>query len=123
MSTLPIEVRYCAHCGLELVRKRRPNGKLESLSEFALRRYCGHACANALGVGARRVVPFPVSDRLTVAAAYRLASEQCPGACPIECGFIGYLADNECEHGRLPTDGGDPCGCWGEVIEAHEEAA
>jgi hypothetical protein len=23
------------------------------------------------------------------------------------------FADDECEHGRLPTDGGEPCGCWG----------
>jgi hypothetical protein len=34
------------------------------------------------------------------------------GSCPIESGFIGGLADNECKHGRLPTDNTAPCGCW-----------
>lgn len=36
------------------------------------------------------------------------------GGCPIELGVVGNLADNECEHGRLPGDPGVRCGCWGE---------
>ena len=34
------------------------------------------------------------------------------GACPIEAGVIGRLADHECRHGRLPGDRTAPCGCW-----------
>lgn len=35
-----------------------------------------------------------------------------PSYCPIEAGIVGNLADNECAHGRLPTDTTPPCGCW-----------
>jgi hypothetical protein len=34
------------------------------------------------------------------------------GSCPIESGYIGKIADNECSHGRLPGDRTRPCGCW-----------
>jgi hypothetical protein len=34
------------------------------------------------------------------------------GACPIEAGTLGRLADHECPHGRLPFDGTAACGCW-----------
>lgn len=34
------------------------------------------------------------------------------GACPIEVGEIGNLADNECEHGRLAGDRTPACGCF-----------
>lgn len=34
------------------------------------------------------------------------------GACPIEAGTFGRLADNECGHGRLPFDSTEPCGCF-----------
>jgi hypothetical protein len=48
------------------------------------------------------------------AAAYRAAMELTGGACPIEAGVLGYLADHECRHGRLPGAAGPPCGCWPE---------
>lgn len=35
------------------------------------------------------------------------------GVCPLESGMMGQLADHECEHGRLPGDSTEPCGCWG----------
>ena len=34
------------------------------------------------------------------------------GACPIEAGLLGQLADHECAHGRLPGDRTPKCGCW-----------
>jgi hypothetical protein len=34
------------------------------------------------------------------------------GACPIEAGLLGRLADHECAHGRLPGDHTPKCGCW-----------
>jgi hypothetical protein len=46
------------------------------------------------------------------AAAYRAAMAFTGGTCPIEAGVIGYLADHECRHGRLPGDAGPPCSCW-----------
>lgn len=45
-------------------------------------------------------------------ATYRRA-EKAAGGCPIEAGLLLRLADNECEHGRLPGDRTEPCGCWG----------
>jgi hypothetical protein len=50
----------------------------------------------------------------SLAAAYRAAMQLTGGACPIEAGVIGYLADHECRHGRLPGDADPPCGCWPE---------
>lgn len=38
------------------------------------------------------------------------------GGCAIETGHIGALADNECEHERLPTDTTPPCGCWPQEV-------
>lgn len=38
------------------------------------------------------------------------------GACPIELGAIGALADNECRHDRLPSDPTPPCGCWPQEV-------
>lgn len=43
---------------------------------------------------------------------YRAAAKVSGGACPIECGTFGRLADNECRHGRLDGDRSTPCGCW-----------
>ena len=40
--------------------------------------------------------------------------EQRYRCCPVEAGFIGDLADHECQHGRLPGDKGPSCGCWPE---------
>ena len=37
---------------------------------------------------------------------------QAGGACPIEAGLLGRLADHECAHGRLPGDRTPKCGCW-----------
>lgn len=34
------------------------------------------------------------------------------GSCPIETGVVGNLADTECEHGFLPSDGKRTCDCW-----------
>jgi hypothetical protein len=34
------------------------------------------------------------------------------GACAIEAGLLGRLADHECAHGRLPGDRTPKCGCW-----------
>jgi hypothetical protein len=50
------------------------------------------------------------------AAAYR-AAMQLTGACPIEAGVLGYLADHECRHGRLPDSASPPCGCWPEETD------
>lgn len=47
--------------------------------------------------------PFP--------ARYRAAMRHA-GACPIEAGVLGRLADHECAHGRLPGDHSPKCGCW-----------
>lgn len=52
------------------------------------------------------------------------AAEKIAGACPLESGLIGALADNECEHGRLPTDTTRRCGCWreeGAVLKVIQE--
>ena len=43
---------------------------------------------------------------------YRAAALQTGGACPIESGVLGRLADNECAHGRLAGDRCAKCGCW-----------
>jgi len=43
---------------------------------------------------------------------YRAAALQTGGACPIESGVLGRLADNECAHGRLAGDRSAKCGCW-----------
>ena len=43
---------------------------------------------------------------------YRAAMRLAGGACPIEAGLLGRLADHECEHGRLPVDRTPSCGCW-----------
>ena len=51
-------------------------------------------------------MPTPFADR------YRKAMRQAGGACPIESGVLGRLADNECDHGRLPGDRSRKCGCW-----------
>lgn len=48
------------------------------------------------------------------AAAYRAAMQLTGGACPIEAGVLGYLADHECRHGRYPGDSSPACGCWPE---------
>lgn len=48
------------------------------------------------------------------AAVYRAGLRVTGGACPIEAGVIGRLADHECRHGRLPGDRTRPCGCWPE---------
>ena len=50
--------------------------------------------------------PFP--------ARYRAAMRQAGGACPLEAGLLGRLADHECAHGRLPGDRTPKCGCWAE---------
>ena len=48
----------------------------------------------------------PFADR------YRTAMRLAGGACPIEAGLLGRLADQECAHGRLPGDRTAKCGCW-----------
>jgi len=53
-------------------------------------------------------MPTPFADR------YREATRQAGGACPIESGVLGRLADHECPHGRLPGDHTPKCGCWPE---------
>lgn len=57
-----------------------------------------------------RVLP-PPKER-TFADSYRDCMVALNGSCPIETGFIGKLADNECAHHRLPGDRTSPCGCW-----------
>jgi hypothetical protein len=53
----------------------------------------------------------------TLPEAYARLSKLC-GGCPIEAGLIGTIADNECEHERLPSDTSPPCGCWpSEVVK------
>jgi hypothetical protein len=50
----------------------------------------------------------------TFAQAYRAAQQITGGACPIEAGILGRLADHDCRHDRQPGDPGPPCGCWPE---------
>jgi len=50
-------------------------------------------------------MPTPFADR------YREAMRHAGGACPIESGVLGRLADHECGHGRLPGDRTAKCGC------------
>ena len=62
---------------------------------------------------------------------YEYAAEFLPldwNLCPREAGIIGSLADNECVHGKLPTDqvvrrghlqlfeGHQFCACWGRLL-------
>lgn len=50
---------------------------------------------------------------VNMAPAYRAGVEAANGACPIEVGIMGYLADNECSHGWLGHEArGQACGCW-----------
>ena len=51
-------------------------------------------------------MPSPFADR------YRAATRETGGACPIEAGVLGRLADHECAHGRLAGDQTPKCGCW-----------
>jgi len=30
---------------------------------------------------------------------------------------LSWLADDECEHGRLPNDRSDPCGCFPQELD------
>jgi hypothetical protein len=46
--------RQCERCGLTLVRKRYPGGRVEHTTNFALRRTCGLSCPP------RRPEPVPV---------------------------------------------------------------
>ncbi len=46
------------------------------------------------------------------AVRYRAAAEQLRGACPIEAGTLGRLADHECRYGRLAGDRTRSCGCF-----------
>lgn len=34
----------CKTCGIEIVRKRYPSGKLENLAKFRMRKYCSQPC-------------------------------------------------------------------------------
>lgn len=52
-----------------------------------------------------------VPEREGFARTYALAHNEI-GACPIEAGVIGCLADNECAHGSLPSDRIVTCDCW-----------
>jgi hypothetical protein len=57
---------------------------------------------------------------------YRTTTRLSGGACPIEAGLLGRLADHECAHGRLPADRTPRCGCWPQeaatVIALHSTA-
>lgn len=60
-------------------------------------------------------------DRESFASRYRARMRDAGGACPIEAGLLGKLADNECRHNRLPFDRTAACGCFpqeGAVIVA-----
>ena len=37
-------IKFCAQCGALMVRKRTPNGELESLLAFSRRRFCDRRC-------------------------------------------------------------------------------
>ena len=60
------------------------------------------------------------------AARYRAAMRLAGGACPIEAGLLGRLADHECAHGRLPGERTAKCGCWAQeaapMIALHDGA-
>jgi hypothetical protein len=71
--------RQCEGCGLTLVRKRYPSGKLEYAGVFARRRTCGRSCANRLGPR-----PAPTPPATSLAADYRDALAQ--GLRPIRTG-------------------------------------
>jgi hypothetical protein len=38
-------VRYCQTCGVQIVRRRRPNGQLADRKRFLAKRYCSSSCA------------------------------------------------------------------------------
>lgn len=57
--------------------------------------------------------PAGMRDTRDLSVRYREASTVgWPGACPIESGLLGSLADHECPHGSLPSDTTIACGCW-----------
>lgn len=57
------------------------------------------------------------TDKPTLSRVYAVLTTWA-GDCAIETGHIGSLADNECEHDRLPSDPTPPCGCWpSEVVK------
>ena len=37
--------KHCLKCGAEIERKRRPNGRLESLEVYLERKYCSVVCS------------------------------------------------------------------------------
>jgi hypothetical protein len=59
------EPRYCERCGQEFVRPRYPNGKLQTTTSFAKRRYCSRECSDRVFQGARRVdvATAPLGER------------------------------------------------------------
>jgi hypothetical protein len=44
MPRKPDPIKFCASCGKQLVRKRMPNGSLESLLHFGRRKFCDQMC-------------------------------------------------------------------------------
>lgn len=56
----------------------------------------------------------PRRDTRTYVERYQALNAQMKD-CPIELGLIGNLADNECKHGRLPSDRSPQCGCFPNV--------
>lgn len=48
---LPIAPKTCLFCGLALVRKRQPSGRLETPAEVKRRVYCDFACKSAALIG------------------------------------------------------------------------
>lgn len=47
MPLKPTPLRFCEHCGVQLTRKRYPNGDLESLLHFGRRKFCDAKCMGA----------------------------------------------------------------------------
>jgi len=44
MPRKPTPIKYCAFCGMLLVRKRERDGDLETLLHFGRRKYCNRQC-------------------------------------------------------------------------------
>lgn len=95
---------------------RRAAARPQALIAKARRAGGGHVTLAAVADAARAV--RAAGDSISHSELYA-ALEEAIGACPIEAGVLGNLADHECPHDQLATDKKfDPeCFCWPRAIE------
>jgi hypothetical protein len=77
--------RRCRGCGAALVRRRRANGVLETLANFARRQHCSPACL-ALAREADRKIVLVDRDHLGRTAAEVLKAGRRPTPFCVRCG-------------------------------------